>query len=88
MENGRRITEIINLFYKRMLQSNTLKLVLINPFSKQAFSFFSFIKVISINLIKLYYKATTTASQLVYNYIDFVYLFQNDFISTRHSKVQ
>lgn len=30
-----------------------------NPFTKQAFSFYSLIKVISINLVKLYYKATS-----------------------------
>lgn len=49
---------MINLFYKRMLQLNTLKAYFDQSFSKQAFSLYSFIKVISINLIKLYYKAT------------------------------
>ncbi|MCC9023220.1 hypothetical protein [Bacillus nakamurai] len=34
---------------------------MINLFSKHALSYCSFIKVISINLIKLYFKATATA---------------------------
>ena len=34
---------------------------MINPFTKQAFSFYSFIKVISINLIKLYYQTAEKA---------------------------
>ncbi len=55
---------MIKFFYESMTLLNILKLVLINLFSKQAFSFCSFIEVIRINLIKLYIKATVVLSFL------------------------
>ncbi len=54
--------KMIKFFYESMTLLNILKLVLINLFSKQAFSFCSFIEVIRINLIKLYIKATVVLS--------------------------
>ncbi|PLR67540.1 hypothetical protein CYJ36_12860 [Bacillus sp. UMB0893] len=55
---------MIKFFYESMTLLNILKLVLINLFSKQAFSFCSFIEVIWINLIKLYIKVTVVLSFL------------------------
>lgn len=64
LECGALQEKMIKFFYESMTLLNILKLVLINLFSKQAFSFCSFIEVIRINLIKLYIKATVVLAFL------------------------
>lgn len=56
--DGIRIAQFIKHFYKRKIQLKISKACFEQSFSEHAFSIYFFIKVYTVNLIKLYFKAT------------------------------